>query len=183
MEREYILKAGETPAYAFVPGHWPHPERSPDGHSYGKMPLAICADRPESWLKRKEWWLAVALFDAGYYWEAHEVWEAFWVASPRGEDHRSLLGGLIQVAAAAVKARQTHEEQGSRLLLRALSKWDTISTSAVLGWEIAKLRSYCDRARDEILEGTFDPKSRVQRVYSGLLARCLTDEASSSSDT
>ena len=47
----------------------------------------------------------IDLFDHGFPWEAHEAWEALWFAMPRERAERTLLQGLIHVAAAAVKAR------------------------------------------------------------------------------
>jgi hypothetical protein len=46
------------------------------------------------------------LFNAGYYWEAHECWEALWHAQGRRGPTADLLKGLIKLAAAGVKVRQ-----------------------------------------------------------------------------
>jgi hypothetical protein len=46
------------------------------------------------------------LFNAGYYWEAHECWEALWHAHGRHGATADLLKGLIKLAAAGVKVRQ-----------------------------------------------------------------------------
>jgi predicted metal-dependent hydrolase len=48
----------------------------------------------------------VALFNAGFYWEAHEVWEALWHAHGRRGPAADVLKGLIKLAAAGVKVRQ-----------------------------------------------------------------------------
>jgi hypothetical protein len=48
----------------------------------------------------------VVLFNAGYYWEAHEYWEALWHAHGRSGATAELLKGLIKLAAAGVKVRQ-----------------------------------------------------------------------------
>jgi uncharacterized protein len=40
----------------------------------------------------------ILLFNAGKFWEAHEVWEAIWQQRP--EDSRFFVQGLIQLAAA-----------------------------------------------------------------------------------
>ena len=48
----------------------------------------------------------VALFDAGAFWEAHEAWEEIWRVTPSDVPDHHLLKGLIQCAAAAIKARQ-----------------------------------------------------------------------------
>ena len=47
----------------------------------------------------------VDLFNHGFAWEAHEAWEPLWFSAPRERDERALLPGLIQAAAAVLKAR------------------------------------------------------------------------------
>jgi predicted metal-dependent hydrolase len=49
------------------------------------------------------------LFNAGYYWEAHEVWEALWHAHGRRGVTADLLKALIKLAAAGVKVREGQE--------------------------------------------------------------------------
>lgn len=61
------------------------------------------------------------LFNAGRFFEAHEVWEAEWLGAvgPR----RLLLQGLIQVAAALYKATRRERPAGCvQLLTEALAK-------------------------------------------------------------
>jgi hypothetical protein len=92
------------PPYSYVPGGpWPHPTRSPAGHSYRKAEQAGARAREtiESTFGR-----GAALFNAGYYWEAHEVWEALWHAAGRHGARALVLKGLIKLAAAGVKARE-----------------------------------------------------------------------------
>ena len=50
--------------------------------------------------------MGVDLYNHGYHWEAHEFWEALWHGEGREGDVADLLKGLIQTAAAHVKARQ-----------------------------------------------------------------------------
>lgn len=45
----------------------------------------------------------VDLFNGGYWWEAHEIWEDLWRRSPRGTARNHLLKGLIMLAAALLK--------------------------------------------------------------------------------
>jgi hypothetical protein len=98
------------PPYAFVPGgHWPHPRSSPGGHSFGHRAPKVepaDADRGSS---SPSFLRAVALFNAGYYWEAHEVWEGLWHAHGRRGATAELLKGLIKLAAAGVKVREGQE--------------------------------------------------------------------------
>lgn len=87
------------PPYAFVPGGpFPHPKP----HE-GDPPAPV----PEGdWTRSRPYQLGFALFNAGYYWEAHEAWEGLWHAHGRRGPAADLLKGLIKLAAAGVKVRQ-----------------------------------------------------------------------------
>lgn len=58
------------------------------------------------------------LFERGFYWEAHEVWEAIWRSTAPGPG-REALQGLIQAAAALVLARLGRAEAAERTARRA----------------------------------------------------------------
>lgn len=86
---------------------------------------------PEGWfhdVDRAEWFdYGCDLFDAGCYFEAHELWEQCWRAARAVEnvDDTTFLQGLIKLAAAGVKglagapvARDSHLAAGRRLLER-----------------------------------------------------------------
>jgi hypothetical protein len=98
------------PAYAYVPGGpWPHPKRLPKAHSnIGSASGNDQAGAQESWWQGK-FLRAAALFNAGYYWEAHEVWEELWNAEGRRGPTAEVLKGLIKLAAAGVKVRERRE--------------------------------------------------------------------------
>lgn len=62
-----------------------------------------------------------ALFEAGRFFEAHEVWEEAWLEESGGE--RLVLQGLIQLAAALYKESRGDPPEGCIWLLEAaLSK-------------------------------------------------------------
>jgi predicted metal-dependent hydrolase len=66
------------------------------------------------------------LFNAGAYFEAHEVWEDLWRAEPLGA-RRTALQGLIQAAAALHKVtRQGDRASAARILTRACAKLDAV---------------------------------------------------------
>ena len=65
----------ELPAYAYLPGHRPHPTRHAEGHSYGAKERVSAALDPGAWRDSGAYVTGLALFDRGYYWEAHEAWE------------------------------------------------------------------------------------------------------------
>jgi len=114
------------PPYSYVPGHdLPHPVNNPAGHLYAARDsaheppisaavLAVLQTEPHSRCRalaaliaeNSQWLYALDLFNAGFYWEAHEVWEGFWNALGRSTPEAQFVQGLIHLAAAAVKIRE-----------------------------------------------------------------------------
>ena len=114
------------PPYSYVPGHdLPHPVNNPAGHLYvvrnsahePPISAAVLADLPTVLHSRRRalaatladnsrWLHAIDLYNAGFYWEAHEVWESFWNALGRTTSEAQFVQGLIRLAAAAVKIRE-----------------------------------------------------------------------------
>jgi len=114
------------PPYSYVPGHdLPHPVNHPAGHLYAgresahKPPISTAelAALPSLSIQRRRalaaalannlrWLYALDLYDAGFYWEAHEVWEGFWNALGKTTPAARFVQGLIHLAAAAVKIRE-----------------------------------------------------------------------------
>src|SRR4051812_36882722 len=95
----------QFPPYSYVTGRFPHPTRDPAGHSYGHAPLAPPPIDPEYWQQSRDYLFACDLFNFGFYWESHEVWESLWQACGRSGPTADFLKGLIKLAAAGVKAR------------------------------------------------------------------------------
>jgi hypothetical protein len=63
-------------------------------------------------LDEPTWHRAVALFEAGAFWDAHEALEAAWARSSGVEKH--FLSGVILLAAALHKARALQSPRGGR---------------------------------------------------------------------
>lgn len=61
---------------------------------------------------RDAWLEGVACFNRGDYWDAHEAWEAIWLAATGATKH--FYGGLILLAAALHKARTMGNARGGR---------------------------------------------------------------------
>ncbi len=78
------------PAHTHVPGQSPRPAES----------------ELEASTSQQSFLWGVDLFNAGCYWEAHEVWEALWHAAGRTGPAADFLKGLIKLAAAGVKLRE-----------------------------------------------------------------------------
>jgi uncharacterized protein len=98
------------PPYSFVPGRFPHPVSDPAGHSFGVTAQPAPVLDPERWAENSRYLYGIDLFNAGYYWEAHEAWESLWHASGRTGLAADFLKGLIKLAAAGVKVREGRRE-------------------------------------------------------------------------
>ena len=69
----------------------------------------------------------IAVNDAGYFWESHEVLEAVWAAAPQGGRERILLRACIQVANANLKLRMQKPHAAARIFGEALAELDTLA--------------------------------------------------------
>jgi len=111
------------PPYAYVPGRNPHPTRARDGHSHGAPTITPPHLPAERWAKNDEYLWGVDLYNAGYFWEAHEAWEGPWrAAEGRDARQRRFLQGLIQCAAACLKAAAGDSQACRRLAARAVER-------------------------------------------------------------
>lgn len=94
------------PPYSYVNGKFPPPIRDPAGHSFGIAPMPCPPPDPAHWPTCRPYLYGLDLFNHGYYWEAHEVWEQIWHAADRTGPVGSFIKGLIKLAAAGVKVRE-----------------------------------------------------------------------------
>ena len=126
MQEPRYAPAITLPPYSYVPGHdLPHPVNNPAGHLYAvrdsahepPISAAVLTDLPTVLHFRRRalaatladnsrWLHAPDLFNEGFYWESHEVWESFWNALGRTTSEAQFVQGLIHLAAAAVKIRE-----------------------------------------------------------------------------
>lgn len=112
------------PPYRYLPGRAPHPLRHPDGHRHfhpDPLPGPLW-DPQRAPAADRRFRHGADLYDAGFWWEAHELWEAIWHAVPRDRPERTLLQGLIQGAACRVKLALGHEAPARRLRARVGEK-------------------------------------------------------------
>jgi hypothetical protein len=101
------LPQRDLPPYSFVGGGpYPHPRRDSGGHSHGEPEPDPDPLDPGAWRDSEAYLRGIDLFNNGYYWEAHEQWEALWHASGRRGPVAEFAKGLIKLTAAGVKARQ-----------------------------------------------------------------------------
>lgn len=104
------------PPFAYVPGQTPrHAEAAFDAicetaqAAEGIAALERCA----------AWRTGLAWLDAGYSWEAHELFEAVWMALPQGARERQMVQGLIQVANGRLKRKMGRPRAVAKIAERA----------------------------------------------------------------
>ena len=88
------------PAHAHIPTTGTKPDA--DSLELAKRlapPVMLAAE----WKNNKAYLYGHDLMRAGYYWEAHEVWEAVWQLTRANSPERVLLQALIQGANAQLK--------------------------------------------------------------------------------
>jgi hypothetical protein len=164
------------PPYAFVPGGpWPHPVSSPEGHSFGHPPITAEPIAGDDWSSSVVFLRGVGLFNAGYYWEAHEAWEALWHAHGRRGPTADLLKGLIKLAAAGVKVRErqshgvvTHARRSALLFRMAREQ----GGDRRLGLDLARLEALAYGVTAAPPTDPAPPGARVSRVFSFRIEPC-----------
>ncbi|MGE3809410.1 MAG: DUF309 domain-containing protein [Gemmataceae bacterium] len=103
----------------------------------------------KSWPRCRPYLFGIDLFNHGYYWEAHEVWEGLWNQAGRTGPQADFLKALIQLGAAGVKHVQGHDAGRRSNASRArhiFSELQTILGANFLGLalkELAQLAESC----------------------------------------
>ncbi len=100
------------PPHAYVPGRTDrHPE-----DLFDAIKATVSDDVPVSQLDRTQAWIAGMLyFDAGYFWECHEVLEAVWMRTPDPSPERAMTQAIIQLANARLKLQMERPRASLRL--------------------------------------------------------------------
>lgn len=144
------------PARAYLPGVGARPVAEPLDAS----PLD-----PAVWRSCDAYVHGLALFDRGYYWEAHECWEALWILAGRTGPVAELLRGLIQLAAAGVKLRQGRTAGAIALAERARGHFAAVKTNALAGLEQAALVAVTAWVIGVAPDWRGDPHAAVEIVF------------------
>jgi uncharacterized protein len=133
------MSAERPPRYA---PHLPLPARPhspgmrrPAGESRAPArPRAAVEPFDESrWRECERYLHGVDLFNAGFYWEAHEAWEAAWMTCGRRSAEWTFLKGLIKLTAGLWKER-SQAGGGSRLLRSACEHFDRVRIETGSAW-------------------------------------------------
>ena len=110
------------PPYRFLPGRSPHPRNNPQGHSYGQPDPRPLKVPPERWHEAQDYLYAIDLFNHGFWWESHEVFEALWHAAGHQTIEGRFYRALIQFAAANLKQSVGESGSAQRLLQHGLDR-------------------------------------------------------------
>lgn len=159
------------PPYTFVPGRSPHPVRDPAGHLFGRTPELPPLD-PGRWRESRAYLHGIDLFNHGYYWEAHEVWEGLWVAAGRTGSTADFLKGLIKLAAAGVKVRQGQARgvlshaAGAAELFRDLARQ---GEDVYAGLHLHELLAFTEQIERQATSLGIDEDEGVRVVFTFLL--------------
>jgi len=114
------------PRVAFLPGRTARPARF-------ECTLDEAALAPERWRENTAWLFGVDLYNHGFAWEAHEVWEPLWLraSDPR---HKLFVQALIQCAASALKRALGEPSSSKRLAERACLKFAALESELPAGY-------------------------------------------------
>lgn len=153
------------PPYTYVPGRTPHPVSDPAGHMYGAG--AETAELlVDEWPRCRAYLRGIDLFNHGYYWEAHEVWESLWHAAGRRGPVADYLKGLIKLAAAGVKSlegsvagRARHARRAAELLRRAAADLKLDGAARYMGLPVIELAEAAERAARQAPAGDAEESS------------------------
>ncbi len=131
------------PPYRYLPFQGdrgrPHPRNDPAGHSYHDDEDYLPQFTADDWSTCEPYLYGVDLFNHGYFWEAHEAWEAVWLAAGARETNCGIfVQGLIQLAAAQLK-RVIGSPPGAESLTAAGCEKLAMAEGIFLGIDVATL--------------------------------------------
>ena len=110
--------AQHLPSEPYVPGKTPRP----DDACFADIKASVAGCGTIKALANCEaFTFGFEAFEQGYFWEAHEVWEAVWMALPPASAERLFVRGLIQTANARLKRTMGRDRAADRLAKMAES--------------------------------------------------------------
>jgi hypothetical protein len=118
------------PRWAYNLGTDSAPDREPLEIAKQLVPLRFDRFVPA---KDAAFQYGLALHDGGFFWEAHEIWEAVWKAAPMNGRDRIALRALIQIANAGLKLRQARPRAAARLIEEATGLLGELAARGVAG--------------------------------------------------
>ena len=128
------------PPYRFIPGIAPHPRRHPDGPSYGQVEPELTPLHQDTWPESGFYRYGIDLFNFSYWWDSHEVFEAFWHAAGPKTEQGQFFQGLIQLAAGQLKQFMGNEAAAANLFRSSARRLSGLPDQ-YLGIAVADLRA------------------------------------------
>ncbi|HTN76714.1 MAG TPA: DUF309 domain-containing protein [Pirellulaceae bacterium] len=163
------------PPYSYVPGLFPHPFSDPSGHCYGQA-NTFASTANIAWTEQPLLLFGIDLFNHGYYWEAHEAWEAVWNLVGRSGTPADFVKGLIKLAAAGVKAREGRSAGVVRHATRARALFQQVAATQpredqYAGFSLSSLLAFAQAIETNAVELIDVSSSPVVRIFSQPLER------------
>lgn len=124
------------PTHAYVPGRT---DRHPEGAFSALRGTVRDGDGPVQLAASAAWRHGLVWLQAGYFWEAHEMFEPVWMALPPDSAERRFVQALIQVANARLKLAMARPSAALRLVGLArdlLSQCMTPDVERVMGCDL-----------------------------------------------
>jgi hypothetical protein len=163
------------PPYSYVPGGpWPHPIREPGGHSFGHRAAVVPPIVGDDWRSSTAYLRGVALFNEGYYWEAHEAWEPLWHALGRRGAAADAIKGLIKLAAAGVKVREGQPHGVATHAARAAALFEGVG-GTMFGLDLDELARIASQVAGRPPTDPSEPAAAVAVVFDFRIDPHLTD--------
>jgi hypothetical protein len=128
------------PSRKYIPGLGIHPDKHPHGSHVPDLPRDEVRFTENSWQRSRRYLYGIDLFNAGFWWEAHEVMEELWIQCGRTTQVARFLQGIIQVSAALLKYSISNPRGARRLKMRAQEKLE-LHSGVFLGIDVDELVS------------------------------------------
>ena len=138
------------PSHAYVPGVSPRH----DDDAFAALRHTAHSNMSVQELASSEAFRAgLHFFHMGYYWEAHEVLEPVWLATPAASAERHVVQAFIQLANARLKVEMGRRRAVVRLcdmVSAHLAEAGRTGRPQIMGVSLVELKRICDDIRFEI---------------------------------
>ncbi len=109
------------PPYAYVPGQTPRHDPAIFAGLHDSVQVGMSAT---ALAQSAAWKAALLWYDAGYYWEVHEMAEPVWMALPKNSAARGAVQAFIHLTNARLKLRMERPNATLRLVQMARALLD-----------------------------------------------------------
>ncbi|QDU69361.1 DUF309 domain-containing protein [Engelhardtia mirabilis] len=140
MQPALFLPDLPLPDTAYRPGH--------SGRPSPEFDAQLPCPRGDDWRACRPYLRGIDLYNHGFPWEAHEVWESIWHTARRDPElarQASLLRGLIQLAAVRVLLRDGRPRGAERVAGRARRNFERLRETQLWGLDAAQLERVAAR--------------------------------------